>query len=158
MIYHYFCESGCKVGDYAKSKVDNHTLIVSRKSNKPRAELLVWEVDHPMADKPTVTCPVCNGAASKNLGFLNVGFHIRGNWALDKAGCKREMDLYKLDNPKDNVYDEYYESGERDHIKNNLLKAGRKAMDATRKRDNPVPALSNVRKMVKKKATIIRLS
>lgn len=152
MKYDYYCESGCTVKDYVHSKIDGLTLTVKKEAKKISAEPLVWEESHGMGEDPIIKCPVCGEKAAKSLMFSNTSWHIRGNWALDKAGCQREMHIHKLNNPKDNPYEAHYEKGEKDEIKTRLLKAGKRAMRFKQKD----PEKTIEKKLSKKKNTIVR--
>lgn len=123
--YNYFCDSKeCTIGDYLDSDKDG--LIISLKEGvpDPREELLVWEVSHGMGESPEIVCPVCGAKAVKHLGYIHSLFHIRGNWALNKADCKRQMDIHALD--KGTGYEQYYEPGEKDEIRNKLIRNGKR--------------------------------
>ena len=154
MRYYYYCEKDCTIDAYSKSPADGFFLAVPKECKRIKDEPLIWEVEHEMMEDPKITCPVCTGPAAKSLRFSNATFTFRGNWAMDKAGCKREMDLYKLANPQDNDYDKYYEPGERDHIRSTLIKTGRKAM---RNKQVPVAEKAVIKRMAKKKNTVIRV-
>lgn len=153
MKYDYYCDKGCTLKDYAKSKADGHTITIRKDYEVMGDEPLIWEESHGMDELPAIKCPVCNGPALKSLTFSSANWHIKGNWALDKAGCRREMHIHKLNTPSENPYDQHYEPGEREDIKHRLMKAGRKAM--RHKQVEMIPAVE--KKMAKKKKTIIRL-
>lgn len=154
MKYDYYCENGCTLKDYSKSKADGYTLTVKEDSKKVNEEPLVWEMSHGMNETPEVKCPACKGPAAKSLMFSSANWHIKGNWALDKAGCRREMHIHKLNTPSENPYDQHYEPGEREDIKHRLRKAGRRAM----RHKQVEMKLQNEQKMPKKKSTIIRFA
>lgn len=132
MKYNYYCENKeCTISDYQTSDADGLILVLNHAEDF-KTQLLVWEVSHGMMEAPSITCPVCGGKAAKYLAFNYGAFYIRGNYLLDKAGCRRQMDLHYLDGKDEdgnplNSYDEHYEPGEKDHIRQFLKRGGKEA-------------------------------
>lgn len=158
MLYNYYCEEKeCTIGKYMDSKADGYTIVVKKGYKKLRDELLIWEAEHGMGETPTVLCPVCKGKANKNYAFNNTTFYFRGQWALDRSGCQREMDLHKLEGGH-NQYEEWYQPGEKDEIRSKLKKDGRKEM--RHKNLNNMPSVAKVvkKRTVGKTATTIKLA
>jgi hypothetical protein len=76
-----------------------------------------------MKEKPTIKCPQCNGIKT-HVTFISVPVtYIRGYGWLDKAGRRRDMNLYKLIN--DDPYNHMREKGEKDDLANKLRKGGK---------------------------------
>lgn len=132
MRYNYFCEDKeCTIGDYKESDADGFVVVIAHADDFKNV-LLVWEENHGMMESPDVRCPACGGKATKYLAFNHGGWYIRGNYLLDKAGCRRQMALHHLDNKDEdgqalNPYDEHYEPGEKDHIRGMLKRGGKPA-------------------------------
>ena len=119
-IYNYRCTNDCKHDDLEKHKGDIVEDIQIVKGGD-----LVWEVKHGMLEDPEIKCPLCGGAAEKTYqGTPTPVSYIRGNGYLDKAGCKRDMDLFKLENNED-PYAGMRQPGEVDHIKDKLRRGGK---------------------------------
>jgi len=122
--YHYRCAKGCKFDDLKKQTGKKNTIkntIVAVKSGD-----LVWEERHRMLLDPPIKCPLCNGEAIKTLEGIGAPVsYIRGYGYLDRKGCQRDMDLYKLDKGED-PYASLRQPGEVDEIKNNLRKPKKK--------------------------------
>lgn len=69
-------------------------------------------------------CPRCGSTdCSKVYHDMHVHTYTRGYGYLDKAGCHRDMNRYKL--TKEDPYKQYREPGEADHIANKLDKGGK---------------------------------
>lgn len=86
--------------------------------------LLVWEVDAPMAEQlPDQVCPACDHPAVSVIHRGQTVFYERGYGYKDRAGCRRDMNLYKL--TKDDPYGGMRESGESDHLANKIRAGGK---------------------------------
>ncbi len=71
-----------------------------------------------------LVCPRCDGSdCAKTFYGYNNQMYIRGNGYLDKAGCQRDMNLFKLET--EDPYGEMRVPGEVEDIKGRLKKAGR---------------------------------
>lgn len=89
---------------------------------------VIFETSHQMS--PTVDelaeakiCPRCQGSnTEKTLIGTSQICYVKGNGYLDKAGCKRDMNLLKLQ--REDPYAEYREPGEVDDLTNRLRKGG----------------------------------
>lgn len=69
-------------------------------------------------------CPRCNSTnCSKVFHDMQVHAYTRGYGYLDKAGCHRDMNRFKL--KQEDPYKQYREPGEADHIQNKLDKGGK---------------------------------
>lgn len=69
-------------------------------------------------------CPRCGGHnARKSMYGNSVISYVRGYGYLDRAGCSRDMNKYKL--TEDDPYAQYRMPGEVEHIKSNLDKQGK---------------------------------
>jgi hypothetical protein len=112
--YNYACQSGCKLSD-VKSELKDVVIIVAKSGR------LIWEEAHSIKITPSIKCPLCRGAASITLeGVLAPVSYIRGYGYLDKAGCRRNMNLHKL--TTDDPYAHMRERGEADDLKCRLKK------------------------------------
>ena len=87
---------------------------------------LTWFVSHLMRESPTVRCPVCNNKAKKVI--QRVQSYLRGNCYLDIAGCKKDMNIFKLQN--DDPYGHMRQPGEKEDLITKL-KRGKKAKTQT---------------------------
>jgi hypothetical protein len=117
--YNYRCTEDCLLKDLPDDKHDGLILMSTRGGE------LVWEVSHGMSEEPDIKCPLCGAEAIKTL--LGVPFpeaYIRGNCYLDKEGCRRDMDLYKLNKGQD-PYAHMRQPGELDDLKNRLRRGGK---------------------------------
>ena len=132
MRYNYYCrDKECTVDNYRSSTADGMTIRV-RRGDDIGSQPLVWEECHGMHEAPIVKCPACGGIAVKHLGFNTGTFYIRGNGFLDRDGCRREMALHHLEGKDEdgtplNPYEEHYQSGEKDHIRQMLKRGGKPA-------------------------------
>lgn len=114
--YHYKCTKDCKLRDLPDKYKEFITIP---------DELLVWEVEHSMHDDPDIRCPICGEKATRTMiGISMPEAYIRGYGYLDKAGCIRDMNLYKLNQGQD-PYGHIRQPGEVDDIKDKLRKAGK---------------------------------
>lgn len=84
---------------------------------------LIFEVIHKMNESPQIKCQECGLICQKTLEGVNITTYTRGYGYCDKSGCKRDMDLYKLQ--KDDPYKRHRTSGEADYIASNLRKGGK---------------------------------
>lgn len=87
-------------------------------SNSP----LVWVENHGMFDNKEIVCPVCKGQTRKMMGAVQS--YIKGNCYLDVEGCRRDMNIYKLQ--KDDPYGHMRQPGEKDDLISRI-KRGNKA-------------------------------
>jgi hypothetical protein len=93
------------------------------KNTDPEESFLVWEVSHGMFEDVKVKCPVCNADATKSYADYFFQGYVRGNGYFDRAGCRRDMNLYKL--LKDDPYGRYRLPGEAEHLADKLRAAGK---------------------------------
>jgi predicted nucleic acid-binding Zn ribbon protein len=119
--YHYACTKECTLEDVEAAKeFAFEGTIVGVKSGT-----LIWEVRHGMTEQPKIKCPLCGKKAKRTIeGIRAPIWYIRGNCYLDKAGCKRDMDLYKLNKGED-PYASMRQPGEVDHIKDKLKRGNK---------------------------------
>lgn len=69
-------------------------------------------------------CPRCGSRNCKKVFHgMNVTSYTRGYGFLDRAGCHRDMNRYKL--TQGDPYAQYRQDGEVDHIKHQLDKGGK---------------------------------
>lgn len=47
---------------------------------------LTFEVEHPMAERPRITCPECGAEAEHVFGASAIAFHGSGFYNTDRAG------------------------------------------------------------------------
>lgn len=92
-------------------------------------EEVVYETSHPMNPSEDELCEACecprcgSHRAERTLHGSEVRWYTRGYGFLDKAGCHRDMNRFKL--TQDDPYAQYRQEGEVDHIKDQLDKGGR---------------------------------
>lgn len=140
MRYSYRCneskENRCTVQNWidAEDKDDEIAIEVDfDDEGEPKLEEpLTWEVQHGMTEDPEVRCPLCDQVAYRAIRNL-AAFYFRGNCYLDKDGCQRDMNVYKLRN--DDPYGHMRQPGEVDDMISKLKKAGTKKgkIEKTRK-------------------------
>lgn len=69
-------------------------------------------------------CPRCESTnCQKIFHDMHVHSYTRGYGFLDKAGCHRDMNRFKLQ--QEDPYKQYRESGEADHLNSKLEKGGK---------------------------------
>jgi len=120
MRYNYACTRGCKYDDYIKSNQASDMCLIVVKSGD-----LVWEETHGMKEDPPIQCPLCGEKAAKTMQGMGMPVsYIRGNGYLDRAGCLRDMNLYKMENNQD-PYASMRQPGEADEVKDKLRRAGK---------------------------------
>jgi len=121
--YHYRCTKDCQLEDLEKQKKTitlGGTIIVVNSGD------LVWEETHRMLEDPPIKCPLCGKKAIKTLEGIGAPVsYIRGYGYLDRSGCRRDMDLYKLNQGED-PYAGMRQPGEVDELKSNLRKPKKK--------------------------------
>lgn len=109
-----------------KSKIDSQVL--EETIDGYESEVL-FETSHSMNPEESeleraLICPRCQSRnAEKTLYGQNLTTFIRGYGYLDKAGISRDRNIYTLEN-KD-PYAQYRQSGEKEHIKDTLVKQGK---------------------------------
>lgn len=92
-------------------------------------EKLLFETFHVMNPseeqlKEAVVCPRCeSGDCDKTFVGVNVRSYMRGYGWKDKAGAKRDMHVYHLDNQ--DPYSKHRVEGEKDHIRRQLKDEGK---------------------------------
>jgi len=92
-------------------------------------ERVLFETSHSMNPTPeelakAVICPRCKSKkCTLTVYGTNTHGYIKGYGWADRQGITRDMNLHKLQN--DDPYAQYRESGEADHIENELKKKGR---------------------------------
>jgi len=79
--------------------------------------------NHGMNEKPKVICPKCNKLSHQIFKSIPE-FYVRGYGYCDRAGCKRDMNLYKMTHG-DDPYKRYRERGEADNLTSELRKGGK---------------------------------
>lgn len=97
---------------------------------------VIFETSHRIEPTPEElaearVCPRCEGSNTEMTVFgIDVLGYIRGNGYLDRAGCRRDMNLHKLTaidpdtGQTTDPYAEYREPGEVDDLKVRLKRAG----------------------------------
>lgn len=88
-----------------------------------KESFLVWEAEHGMFAEVDIRCPVCNSQAQKSYADYFFQGYVRGDGYFDRAGCRRDMNLYKL--TKDDPYAMYRKPGEAEDLAKKLKKAGK---------------------------------
>lgn len=90
---------------------------------------VMYETSHGVSPSPeelyeACECPRCGShKAEKTLHGSDVAVYTRGYGYLDKDGCHRDMNRFKL--TQDDPYKQYREPGEVDNLKSKLDKGGK---------------------------------
>jgi hypothetical protein len=114
-FYNYTCPKKCKISKL--TKYQKQKLAIERNTKN----ILIWTEQHGMNSRPYIKCPVCGSSAERTwYGTKQFGY-IRGNCYLNKADCKRQMDLNLLETGND-PYGYMRQSGEVDDLKQRLKK------------------------------------
>jgi predicted nucleic acid-binding Zn ribbon protein len=108
------CASSHDLENIKDDVYEEQVLYVTKHSMQP--------TESEMAE--ACVCPRCSGTKHKRVfhGYTITGY-VRGNGYLDKVGAHRDMNIYKL--TQEDPYAQYRQSGEVDHIKENLQKQGK---------------------------------
>ena len=126
MLYNYICLDCVAKMEDAKGSELNASEIAS----------IAFEVSHKMFAeedeiKPISVCPICaSHNTQKSINGYDVHGYVAGSGFLDKAGCRKEINLYKLTEKDENgvtldPYDEYREPGEVDDLKVRIKRQGK---------------------------------
>jgi len=124
--YNYICLDCQKV---ALKKHENNLNSQGGLSPQVLEEEVLYETSHPIeaTDKQlreACECPRCGShKAERTLHGSTIIGYVHGYGYLDKAGCKRDMNRYKL--IEDDPYGQYRQPGEVEHIKGNLDKGAK---------------------------------
>ena len=98
-------------------------------SDSAYEEAVLFETYHSMEPSEeelakAIICPRCNGSnCAKSFHGVNVRGYLRGYGWKDKAGAKRDMHVYHLDNQ--DPYSKHRVPGEADHIRRQLKDQGK---------------------------------
>lgn len=127
-LYHYTCDKDdnqrCKLNDLPEEFFQGEDIGVTVNLESRlvtytdeghidgEASPLVWLVKHGMFDEVDIKCPVCEGTTRKVM--CAVPSYVRGNCYLDVEGCRRDMNLYKLQN--NDPYDYMRQPGEKEEL------------------------------------------
>lgn len=136
MRYHYKCagpeDSRCTLDSLPDSfyageldieiALDSRLIDVNENGGIDYNSPLVWVVVHGMSESPEVKCPVCGSNASRVIRGASATY-IRGNGYLDKRGCQRDMNLFKL--TQEDPYGYMRQPGESDDLANRLRRGGK---------------------------------
>lgn len=83
----------------------------------------VFEHSCRMSEKPDNIKCKCGGNAKSTFLGMNMTTYVRGYGYCDKSGCRRDMNLYALQN--NDPYAQHRASGEKDYIADTLRKSGK---------------------------------
>jgi len=90
----------------------------------------LFEVVHRMHETPEIKCPKCSCKAEHTLMGQNISVYVRGDGIVkDRAGAKRDMDLYHL--TCNDPYAVHRVPGEKDELANRLRRGGKKRNSKT---------------------------
>jgi len=121
--YNYCCSKECKADNLQSLQKAIGATTKSVMASK--TGILVWEERHAMSEDPKIKCPFCGAKATKTFLCANMPEHyIKGNGYFDRAGCRRDMDLFKLQKGED-PYGHMRQPGEVDHLKDTLKRGGK---------------------------------
>ena len=117
--YNYLCSDCQKAAEQVKgSPLTDEELFE-----------VIFETTHAMEPKKKELaeariCPRCSGSNTEKtmLGVTTGPCYIRGNGYLDRSGCRRDMNLYHLQN--DDPYSEYRQIGEAEDLAIRIKKDG----------------------------------
>ena len=131
-FYNYRCDK-CTIKDalLEKKEIFEDKRIYVYKEDEESCDL-VWEERHGMMEDPVIRCPLCDKQRSKTLLGCETVFYVRGDGYLDKSGCKRDMNLYKL--TKEDPYANMRQSGEADDLAQRLRNGGKHGYDKNGRR------------------------
>lgn len=123
--YDYKCKE-CTIQDYIDSDLPLVQVPVPKTTDFDQITSMafVFEAQHGMAEKPTIKCPICGKKSERSWNTERKSVYVRGNWALDRAGCKLEQERCKLQ--EDDPYGHMRQPGEADDLDKKLEKIGRK--------------------------------
>lgn len=117
-FYNYTCPKQCKTTKLSKEQKLRVSKLAVEKHPK---KILIWAEQHAWDSKPNIKCPLCESKAEMTwYGTKQFGY-IRGNCYLNRADCKRQMDLNLLETGND-PYSHMRQSGEVDELKKKLKK------------------------------------
>ncbi len=91
-------------------------------------EMVLFETSHSMSPSQdelleATTCPRCNSVnCTRSYKRSNITGYVRGDGYLDRAGTRRDMNLYHL--TQDDPYAEYRQPGEVDEMKAKIKRSG----------------------------------
>ena len=135
MKYHYTCstkDKRCQIQNLPDTffdgemdleiAVESKAIEVAGDGGIDMGSPLVWVVTHMMTEDPEILCPVCESVARKVIQQVKATY-IKGNGYLDKKGCMRDMNLYKLQ--KDDPYGYMRQAGEKDDLVRRLKAGGK---------------------------------
>lgn len=129
-LYNYICANCLKKA----TKIKGSPL-----TQEEEMDNVVFETKHAMVPTPdeikaTTKCPRCgSNKTSKIFAGIETYGYVRGKAFLDKAGMKRDMNLYKLTQKDENgkstdPYGHMREPGEADDLAHRIRKAGQKTV------------------------------
>lgn len=108
---------------------DKARPLFDQMSDEEVAEATLFRTSHRVTAgedeiKKAMVCPRCNGSncVKTFIGYDVIGY-VRGDGYLDKKGAKRDMHLYHL--TMNDPYSQYRVPGEVDHLKTQLVQAGK---------------------------------
>ena len=135
-FYNYRCTK-CTINDalLEKEEIFEEKKFYVYKEDAETCDL-VWEERHGMTEDPVIRCPLCKKRCSKTMLGVETIFYVRGDGYLDKSGCKRDMNLYKL--TKDDPYANMRQPGEADDLAQRLRNAGKIGYDKSGRKKTQV--------------------
>lgn len=92
----------------------------------------IWEEYHSMAETPEIICKICGQKAERSMIGIDISSYLRGNGYLDRTGCRRDMNLYHVQN--DDPYGYMRQPGEKDDLVAKLKRAGKFGYDKSGKK------------------------
>lgn len=104
--------------------LNNIRWPVDQDGNILLSERLTWFVEHGMSEKPLIPCMGACGDTAVLIITNAATFYNRGYGYLDKSGCRRDMNLYKVAYDED-PYGYMRQPGELDDLKTRLRKGGK---------------------------------
>lgn len=133
MRYHYCCKKKdrCKISELPEEllreesefelAIRSRSIIIQEDGYISPDSPIVWIVCHGIGEQPEVKCPSCDGESRKVI--QKTESYLRGNCYLDIKGCKRDMNLYKLQH--DDPYGYLRPPGDKDELIKKIQRFGK---------------------------------
>lgn len=126
--YNYMCEKvDLEQVQQEDFEAPEGYVLVNIGSETEPVPAWVWEERHGMTEDPEIVCKVCGERASRTMFGTSTTFYFPGNCYLDKSGCQRDMNLYKLQNH--DPYGYMRQPGEKEELESKLKNAGKFGYD-----------------------------
>lgn len=134
MRYYYRCgkkrDECCKLADAPNQVFEENTVVLPERivdrdeegNINESTTPIILEIHHGMSETPEIKCPVCEHECIRVIA-KSVTAYFRGYGYLDKKGCYRDMNLYKLQT--DDPYGYMRQPGEAEFMADQIKKKGK---------------------------------